>query len=70
MKENGEEIWNWINNGAYFYVCGDKEYMAKDVHSTLISICSEFGGMSNEESKDYVEQGLMKKEKRYLRDVY
>ena len=70
MKENGEEIWNWINNGAYFYVCGDKEYMAKDVHSTLISICSEFGGMSDEESKDYLEQGLMKKEKRYLRDVY
>ena len=70
MKENGEEIWNWINNGAYFYVCGDKEYMAKDVHSTLISICSEFGSMTPEESKEFVEQGLMKTEKRYLRDVY
>ena len=70
MKENGEEIWDWINDGAYFYVCGDKEYMAKDVHSTLISICSEFGSMTPEESKEFVEQGLMKKEKRYLRDVY
>ena len=70
MKKNGEEIWNWIENGAYFYVCGDKQYMAKDVHQTLIDICSEYGGMSPEESKEFVETGLMKTEKRYLRDVY
>ena len=70
MKNSGEEIWNWIDNGAYFYVCGDKQYMAKDVHSTLIGICSEFGGMSLEEAKEFVETGLMKTEKRYLRDVY
>jgi len=44
--------------------------MAKDVHSTLINICSEYGGMSQEEAKDFVESGLMKSEKRYLRDVY
>ena len=70
MEKNGEEIWNWIDGGAYFYVCGDKQYMAKDVHSTLIAICSEFGGMSPEDAKDFVETGLMKTEKRYLRDVY
>ena len=70
MEKNGEEIWNWIDGGAYFYVCGDKQYMAKDVHSTLIRICSEFGGMSPEDAKDFVETGLMKTEKRYLRDVY
>ena len=70
MKKNGEEIWNWIDEGAYFYVCGDKQYMAKDVHSTLIEICSEFGGMTLEDAKDFVETGLMKTEKRYLRDVY
>ena len=70
MEKNGEEIWNWIHGGAYFYVCGDKQYMAKDVHSTLIGICSEFGGMSPEDAKDFVETGLMKTEKRYLRDVY
>jgi len=70
MKQNGEEIWNWIDRGAYFYVCGDKNYMARDVHSTLIEICSEYGEMSEEEAKEYVETGLMKTEKRYLRDVY
>ena len=70
MAKHGEEIWNWIENGAYFYVCGDKQYMAKDVHRTLIEICSEYGGMSPEEAKEFVETGLMKTEKRYLRDVY
>ena len=70
MKQRGEEIWNWIVNGAYFYVCGDKQYMAKDVHTTLIGICSEYGDMSAEDAKEFVEAGLMKTEKRYLRDVY
>ena len=44
--------------------------MAKDVHSTLIEICSEYGEMSDDEAKEFVETGLMKTEKRYLRDVY
>ena len=70
MKKNGEEIWKWIDGGGYFYVCGDKNYMAKDVHTTLIEICSEFGSMTPEEAKDFVETKLMKTEKRYLRDVY
>ena len=70
MASHGEEIWNWINNGGYFYVCGDKNYMAKDVHTTLINICSEYGGYSEEDAKSFVEQTLMKEEKRYLRDVY
>jgi len=70
MEKNGEEIWQWIDGGAYFYVCGDKNYMAKDVHSTLIGICSKFGEMNPDEAKDFVESTLMKSEKRYLRDVY
>ena len=70
MKKNGVEIWNWINGGGYFYVCGDKSRMAKDVHQTLIDICSEHGGMTPEDAKSFVEDVMMKKEKRYLRDVY
>jgi sulfite reductase (NADPH) flavoprotein alpha-component len=70
MAENGEEIWSWIDDGAYFYVCGDKNRMAKDVHKTLINICEEHGGMSAEDAKEFVEQRMMKQEKRYLRDVY
>jgi len=70
MKKNGVEIWNWINGGGYFYVCGDKSRMAKDVHQTLIDICSEHGEMAPEDAKSFVEDVMMKKEKRYLRDVY
>ena len=60
----------WIENGAYFYVCGDKNYMAKDVHQTLIDIVEEHGEMSADDAKQFVEVGMMKEEKRYLRDVY
>jgi sulfite reductase (NADPH) flavoprotein alpha-component len=70
MAQNGEEIWSWIDGGAYFYVCGDKNRMAKDVHNTLINICQEFGNMSAEDAKEFVEKRMMKEEKRYLRDVY
>ena len=70
MNKHGSEIWNWIESGAHFYVCGDKNRMAKDVHATLINICMEYGEMAAEEAKFYVERVLMKTEKRYLRDVY
>ena len=44
--------------------------MAKDDHQSLIDICSVHGEMSPEDAKSFVEDGMMKKEKRYLRDVY
>jgi len=70
MLENAQEIWEWIDNGAYFYVCGDKNYMAKDVHAALIKICSEHGNMNIDDATHFVTQTLMKEERRYLRDVY
>ena len=70
MAKHGEELWSWIEGGAYFYVCGDKFRMAKDVHQTLIDIAVEHGGMSPEDAKEFVEKRMMKEEKRYLRDVY
>ena len=45
LLNNGKEVWDWLNNGAYFYVCGDKKYMAKDVHSALIKIAEKEGKM-------------------------
>ena len=70
MEKNGLEIWQWIDGGGYFYVCGDKSRMAKDVHKTLIRICHQYGDMTEQEAPIYVETTLMKTEKRYLRDVY
>jgi sulfite reductase (NADPH) flavoprotein alpha-component len=70
MREHGADLWKWLQDGAYFYVCGDAKRMAKDVHQTLIDIARSEGGMSADAAADYVNVTLMKTEKRYLRDVY
>lgn len=70
MRAQGAQLWKWIADGAYFYVCGDKERMAKDVHEELIRIAQNHGGKSPEDARHYVEETLMKTEKRYSRDVY
>ena len=70
LLNNGKEIWDWLNNGAYFYVCGDKKYMAKDVHLALIKIAEKEGKMKKADAEHYINQTLRKEEHRYLRDVY
>lgn len=70
MLENARALWDWLQKGAFFYVCGDAKRMAKDVHQTLIDIVRSEGGISAEAAADYVNTTLMKTEKRYLRDVY
>ena len=70
IERHSKEIWKWIKNGAYFYVCGDKKYMAKDVHKTLIKIAESEGKMNREKAEEYINKTLMKEKKRYLRDVY
>lgn len=66
--DNAKAIWEWLQEGAHFYVCGDAARMAKDVDAALHTIIQEQGGKTPEEAAAYVE-GL-KKEKRYKRDVY
>ena len=70
LKEHGAEIWEWFERGAYFYICGDKTYMAKDVHRALIQIAIDHGGMSEDDATHFIEKTMMREEKRYLRDVY
>ena len=70
LKEHGAEVWEWFERGAYFYICGDKTYMAKDVHRALIEIAIEHGGMSEDDATHFIEKTMMREEKRYLRDVY
>jgi len=70
LKEHGAEVWEWFENGAYFYICGDKQYMAKDVHRALIEIAMEHGGMSEDDATHFIEKTMMREQKRYLRDVY
>lgn len=68
MRENGAELWRWIEGGAHFYVCGDAKRMAKDVDTALHDILAQHGGMTPEQAIAYVKQ--MKKDQRYQRDVY
>ena len=70
MQENGAELWKWLQEGAYFYVCGDAKRMARDVHQKLIDIAQQHGGMTPEAAKEYIEVTFAKTEKRYLKDVY
>lgn len=68
MKENAAEIYQWLQDGANFYVCGDASRMAHDVDRALHEIVAEQGGLDEEAATAYVKQ--LKTDKRYLRDVY
>lgn len=68
MLESSKELYQWLQEGACVYVCGDEKKMAHDVHSALGSILEQEGGMSPEEAAEYLT--LMQQQKRYQRDVY
>jgi len=68
MIENGKDIFALLEDGGHFYVCGDATRMAKDVDAALHSIIETFGNMDADAAITYV-NGL-RKDKRYLRDVY
>lgn len=68
MLEQGAELFSWLEEGGYFFVCGDAYRMAKDVDQALHDIIAEHGRLSEQQAIDYVNQ--LKKDKRYVRDVY
>jgi sulfite reductase (NADPH) flavoprotein alpha-component len=68
ILENAEELWQWFEQGAIFYVCGDANRMAPDVDKALHTVVETAGGKSPEEAAAYIAQ--MHTDKRYRRDVY
>ena len=68
MREVGRDIWSWLNEGAYIYVCGDAQRMAKDVEAALIDIVAQHGGCTPADAKDFVAE--LKAKDRYQADVY
>jgi sulfite reductase (NADPH) flavoprotein alpha-component len=68
MLSAAAELWQWLEEGAHFYVCGDAKRMAKDVDTTLHQIIQIAGGKSPDEATEYV--ASMKQNHRYQRDVY
>lgn len=68
MLENSRELYAWLEEGAYFYVCGDSEYMAPDVHEALLAIVAKEGRLPREKAVEYVRD--LQQSRRYQRDVY
>ncbi|MFH2358614.1 NADPH-dependent assimilatory sulfite reductase flavoprotein subunit [Klebsiella variicola] len=68
LREQGAELWRWINDGAHIYVCGDASRMAKDVEHTLLEVIAEYGAMDAEAADEFLSE--LRVERRYQRDVY
>lgn len=68
IREKGQEVWRWIEQGAHIYVCGDANRMAKDVEKALLEVVSEHGGMDLETADEFLSE--LRIERRYQRDVY
>jgi sulfite reductase (NADPH) flavoprotein alpha-component len=68
LREQGAEVWRWIQEGAHIYVCGDANRMAKDVENTLLELVAEHGGMDTELADEFLSE--LRLERRYQRDVY
>ncbi|MCR9473089.1 assimilatory sulfite reductase (NADPH) flavoprotein subunit [Vibrio diabolicus] len=68
ILENAAQVWQWIQEGAYIYVCGDATRMAKDVHDALVIVVEQEGKMPRDDAEQFIND--LRKAKRYQRDVY
>lgn len=68
LREQGAEVWRWLQGGASVYVCGDATQMAPDVHAALRDVAVAHGGLDAEAAEAWLAE--LAAGKRYLRDVY
>jgi len=68
IREHAAELWRWLDEGAYFYVCGDSKRMAPDVEAAMLKAIADHSGKGPEFANEFL--AGMKKQKRYLRDIY
>lgn len=68
LQEHAASFYEWLEQGAVIYVCGDKKSMAADVDATIHQIIEQQGQKTPEEAKSFVNE--LKQQKRYQRDVY
>jgi sulfite reductase (NADPH) flavoprotein alpha-component len=68
MLAKRETMWNWLNEGAYLFVCGDASHMAKDVDKALHTIVEQEGKYSPADAKAFIKE--LKAQQRYQRDIY
>ena len=68
MMQNAKQLWSWLQQGAFLYVCGDASNMAKDVDRALLQISQEQGDLTLEDAELYMQ--TLKDDRRYQRDIY
>jgi sulfite reductase (NADPH) flavoprotein alpha-component len=68
LRQKGRDVYAWLQDGAWLYVCGDATHMAPDVHAALIDIVAEHGGHDREGAEEYLT--ALKRDRRYRLDVY
>lgn len=68
MREQGADLYAWMEGGAHIYVCGDAAAMAPDVEQALLETIVRHGGRSDEQAREYLQQ--LQRERRYQKDVY
>jgi sulfite reductase (NADPH) flavoprotein alpha-component len=68
MLAQAKKLFDWLENGAHFTVCGDASRMARDVDEALHRVIEKGGDRSPDQAKEYVQH--LQETKRYVRDVY
>ncbi len=68
IRQQAATLWQWLQEGAYLYVCGDASRMAKDVENALIDVIAEQGKLNRDDAEEYLNE--LRENHRYQRDVY
>jgi sulfite reductase (NADPH) flavoprotein alpha-component len=68
LLENSSDVFGWLENGAQFYVCGDKNRLGGAVLTALTQVVQKEASLSAEDAAAYVKN--LRKQRRYLEDVY
>ena len=68
MSQRVGDVYAWLEEGAWFYVCGDNAHMAPDVHAALTDIVVEHGGFDRDGASAYL--SALQRDRRHRLDVY
>ena len=68
MLIHGAAFFEWLESGAYIYLCGAKEPMSEDVELAILEIIERFGNKNKSEALQYLD--ALKEAGRYMKDVY
>lgn len=68
LKKEAYELTQWLDNGAYLYMCGNKDPMSSDVEEAMKDILCEQKNISREEATQFLDH--LSNQGRYVKDVY